>query len=84
MQTFTAREAKQRFGTLLDHAQREPVSIEKHGRPVAVVLSHLEYERLEALEDRYWLKQAEEAEKEGFLDAEESEELIREILSAED
>ena len=41
--------AKARFGELLDQARREPVTIEKHGRPVAVMLSIEDYEELEAL-----------------------------------
>lgn len=39
MKTMSAREAKNGFGLLLDTARAEPVTIEKHGRPVVVVLS---------------------------------------------
>jgi len=39
MKDIAAREAKNRFGTLMDTAQREPVAIEKHGRPLAVLMS---------------------------------------------
>jgi prevent-host-death family protein len=46
MSTIAAREAKTHFGELLDTAQREPVTIEKHGRRVAVVLSAKEYDAL--------------------------------------
>ena len=49
MKKLAALEAKNRFGELLDTAQREPVTIEKHGRPVAVVLSNSEYRELEEL-----------------------------------
>ena len=49
MRTMAALEAKNRFGELLDAAQREPVTIEKHGRPVAVVLSAEDYKDLETL-----------------------------------
>ena len=49
MRSMAALEAKNRFGELLDAAQREPVTIEKHGRPVAVVLSAEDYKDLEAL-----------------------------------
>ena len=49
MSTIAAREAKLRFGELLDTAQREPVTIEKHGRRVAVVLSAAEYDALTAM-----------------------------------
>ena len=46
MQHISAREAKNGFGRLIDLARAEPVSIEKFGRPVVVVLSVEEYERL--------------------------------------
>ena len=46
MQTTTAREAKNRFGQLLDVAQRAPVSITKNGRVVTVMLSIDQYQRL--------------------------------------
>jgi prevent-host-death family protein len=44
MKTFSAHEAKARFGQLLDAARTEPVTIEKHGRPVAVLVSKKEYD----------------------------------------
>ena len=46
MKKMSAKEAKNGFGLLLDTARAEPVVIEKHGRPVVVVLSTEEYERL--------------------------------------
>ena len=49
MRRMASGEAKNRFGELLDAAQREPVTIEKHGRPVAVMVSAEEYQDLEAL-----------------------------------
>ena len=39
MKTLTSVEAQNHFGELLDTAQREPVTITRRGRPVAVVLS---------------------------------------------
>ena len=53
MTTLATREAKRHFGRLIDTSQREPVTIEKHGRPVAVVLSKHEYDRIQA-EIRAW------------------------------
>jgi antitoxin Phd len=55
MQTFSATEAKQGFGAMLDVAQREPVFIRSHDRDVAVVMSVEQYkklrgERIEAFE----------------------------------
>lgn len=49
MRSMAAVEAKNRFGELLDAAQREPVTIEKHGRAVAVVVSAEDYKELEEL-----------------------------------
>lgn len=46
MQTQSAKDAKYNFGRLIDTARAEPVVIEKHGRPVVVVLAIEEYQRL--------------------------------------
>ena len=46
---MSAHQAKARFGQLLDAARVDPVTIEKHGRPVAVLVSIEEYDRLEAM-----------------------------------
>jgi antitoxin Phd len=50
----TATEVKNRFGEFLDRAQKEPVTVEKSGRPIAVLLSQETYDRLQGLEDRIW------------------------------
>jgi prevent-host-death family protein len=47
---MSAKEAKDSFGRLIDTARAAPVIIEKHGRPVVVVLSVEEYERLKTIE----------------------------------
>ncbi len=39
MITVTSVEAQNRFGQLLDTVQREPVTITRHGRTVAVLMS---------------------------------------------
>jgi len=46
MKAMSARDAKNSFGLLLDRARAEPVQVEKHGRPVVVVMSVEEYARL--------------------------------------
>jgi prevent-host-death family protein len=46
MKSMSAKNAKNAFGLLLDTARAEPVTIEKHGRRVVVVLSVEEYQRL--------------------------------------
>ena len=52
MDSFTATDAKNRFGVLLDRARREPVAITKQGRQVAVVLSNEDYAHLQEVERR--------------------------------
>jgi len=46
MKTLTSVEAQNRFGELLDAAQREPVTITRRGRTVAVLLSAEDMEEL--------------------------------------
>lgn len=42
---MTAIEAKNRFGQLIDAAQRQPVTVTKQGRPSVVVMSMEDYQR---------------------------------------
>ena len=49
MKALTANEAKTHFGEMLLQAQRAPVQINKNGKPVAVLVSFDDYERIEAL-----------------------------------
>lgn len=46
MKTMSAKDAKNSFGLLLDQARAEPVEVQKHGRPVVVVMSVEEFQRL--------------------------------------
>ncbi|MGQ9371723.1 type II toxin-antitoxin system Phd/YefM family antitoxin [Azospirillum sp. ST 5-10] len=55
MRTLSAREAKYNFGRLIDTAWAEPVMVEEYGRPVVLVLSVEEYERLKATKSEHWL-----------------------------
>lgn len=43
--TVSAREAKNKFGQLIESAQCSPVTITKNGRPSVVVVSVIDYER---------------------------------------
>jgi len=52
MQALTANDAKTQFGDMLMKVQRAPVQINKNGKPVAVVISVEEYERMEVLKLR--------------------------------
>ena len=46
MRHLSASDAKQRFAALLDAVQREPVTIRRQNREVAVVISPADYRRL--------------------------------------
>ena len=46
MRYVSASEAKQRFAALIDTVQREPVTIRRHNREVAVVISPADFGRL--------------------------------------
>ena len=46
MKEIAARDAKNHFGHLLDTAQSAPVRVTKKGRPVGVVMSIEQYDRL--------------------------------------
>jgi len=46
MISITSVEAQNRFGQLLDTVQREPVSITRHGRPAAFIVSPQDMDEL--------------------------------------
>jgi prevent-host-death family protein len=54
MSTVTVVDAKNRFSDLLRRAEhgRERVVVQRHGKPVAAIVSTDDLRRLEALEDR--------------------------------
>ncbi|SJM93208.1 Antitoxin of toxin-antitoxin system Phd [Crenothrix polyspora] len=55
MEICNASDAKREFGEILLKAQKEPIGINKNGKPVAVMLSVSEYEELQFLKAQ-WLK----------------------------
>ncbi len=60
---FSAKEAKNNFGRLLDEARLAPVTIEKNGKKVAVLVSFEEYEE-ESASAHFW-KEIETSRKSG-------------------
>jgi len=80
MKTVSATDAKTRFGQYLEKVHSEPVQIQKKDRPVAVLISYEDYERLVALENAHWLHLAKEAEKSGYIGVDKSMELLKEGL----
>ncbi len=84
MKTMTATEFKAKTSEALESAQSEPVSISKNGRPVAVLIRQSDYERLVALENKYWLARVEQAEKSGFIGTDATTEFLKsKLLDAE-
>ena len=67
MKTISAIDAKNRFGQLLDAAQREPVTVTKKGRPAAVMLSVEDYERIRGAARRRLLATIEQTQKEAAV-----------------
>ncbi len=80
--TFSAKEAKNNFGRLLDEARHSPVVVEKNGRKVAVVMSVAEYDEFEIRRDAYWGKRAIQAEKKGYIGTVKGRKLLRDSLNA--
>ncbi len=53
MKTFTANEAKQQPGQVLDSARTGPVMITKHGRPEFVLTSKKDYDSMAHLKYKH-------------------------------
>ena len=49
METLSTSDAKREFGEVLLKVQKEPVGINRNGKPVAVMVSAVEFEELQAL-----------------------------------
>lgn len=72
----TATELKNRLGQYLDAAETDPVIIKKSGRVKSVLISNAMYEKFLTYEDAYWADKAKLAEKNGYLGAEASANLL--------
>jgi prevent-host-death family protein len=84
MKTVSATEIKNRLGQYLTRVAVEPVTIEKNGRPAAVLLSFEEYELLQRSDDFFWGHAARAAEAEGFLSVEDSLKYLQDGASNQD
>lgn len=77
LSTFTARDAKTRFGEVLDQALGHPVGITRHDRLTAYVVSKRDFDglvkKVQDLEDQLWLARADAARKEGLASRDEVE-----------
>ena len=87
MTLFTASDARRRFGRLLETVQREPVTITKNGRAVAIIVPSSDNDLIlkmqEFLEDRQWCERISEVERGGYIGVQESKRILREALNAE-
>jgi len=63
----SSTEVKNHFGEFMDKAQKEPITVEKTGKPYAVLMSIDDFQRLQALEDAYWGRLGDEGIQSGFL-----------------
>jgi prevent-host-death family protein len=77
MPIVSATELKNRLGGHLQELGAEPVVVEKTGRPVAVLPTLAEFERLQAYEDHYWGERALDAGAEPSLGVEDSMDYLR-------
>ena len=84
MKTYTAKDAKNRFGQLIDDVRSGPVSITRNGRKVAVMISAGDAKLLDqlaqCLEEKYWSDRIAEAEEGGYLSAEEINKILQDAL----
>ncbi len=80
MKTLTATEIRHKFAEVVEGLKIEPVLVRKSGRPVAVILSYEDFERMQDIEDAWWGEQAQKAAAEGFLTAGETAFWLKEKL----
>lgn len=73
MLTIPSVQAQNSFGSLLDKAQRQMVTVTRNGRPVALVMSP------EVLEDYIDARLALEAEQEGFASEQETADFLKSL-----
>ena len=73
-------EFKTHLGEYFTQAMHEPVFVTRRNHE-AVLISKTEYDRLQALEDAYWLQQAQHAEQAGYIGTENSMEKLKHALS---
>lgn len=68
MDAYTATDAKQAFGEILMKSQREPVSVTRNGKPMAVIMSAEDFQALKQQALRAALIEGEQSGRQGPLD----------------
>jgi len=79
MKNMTSTEARQNFSAVIASVEKEPVTISKKKKDIAVVISPRRYKELKRLEDILYGKAAELAIKEGLAPQIEVENLLASI-----
>ena len=82
MKSVTALEAKNRFGEVLEAAQRQPVSITRNGRPSVVMISAESYARRQRMA-RERLRQAMQRAGEHAAAQDMNEDVLEQLLADE-
>ena len=82
MREIAAREARNRFGQVIEASQRAPVTVTRHGRAVSVVMSVEEYDRLRGAAWDRLMRTMDEIGKEAAA-AGMTEEILNELLADE-
>lgn len=80
MLKVTKHEIEDELDEYLDRALQQPVVIEAGGQEALVVLSMVEYERLQGMDDEHWANCARMANTEGYIDHQQLE--VRQRLAA--
>jgi prevent-host-death family protein len=80
---ISAKEAKDRFGEVIETARTETVTVTRHSKPTVAVISVDRLAELEAIEDRYWLDVSRRGAESGFIGIDKSKAYIEGTLSAE-
>lgn len=73
---ITATELKNNLGQYITASVKEPVVVEKSGKPTVVVISYDDFQKYTEFEDLIWGFRAEIASREGFLGVEETHKLL--------
>lgn len=82
MDTVDLTTLKTRPGEVIDRARHEAVTVERYGKPAAVIISPEQYARFEQLEDAYWALVIDARRAEGgYLSNDESLSAIQALLS---
>jgi len=79
MKTMTSTEARQNFSAVITSVEKEPITISKKKKNIAVVLSSRRYQELKRLEDILYEKAAQLAIKEGLAPRKEVDDLLASI-----